>query len=125
MKDAFGVERGEISKAEKKATGGRRLTGIMFPGMHGAVAGKKGKKLKAAGNELGGYAAGTAASYGINRAISPAVINAAGKGNSKKAIALGGAAALGGMAAGVGATDYGVRRAQRKGHFKKQPKGSV
>jgi hypothetical protein len=36
------------------ATPGRYVTGALFPGVHGAVAGKKGHKLKAAGLEVGG-----------------------------------------------------------------------
>lgn len=57
---AFGVEHGEFSKADRShATPGRVLTGAFAPGFHGAVAGKKGKKLRAAGYEVGGGVAGT------------------------------------------------------------------
>jgi len=123
MQDPFGVY--EVSKAEKKATGGRRATGVLFPGIHGAVAGKKGKKLRAAGNELGGQAAGTAASYGIGAGAGRAASAFQAAGSPKKAGVVGTAGALAGLAAGVSATDYGVRRAQRKGHFKRQKKDSL
>jgi hypothetical protein len=57
---AFGVEHpgAEISKKAKQQppSAGRLASGAVFPGWHGAIAGKRGKarKLKAAGVELGG-----------------------------------------------------------------------
>lgn len=71
MLSAFGVDHGEISKKvehwttirDKEQGGvgaGRAVTGGFFPGVHGAIAGKKGKKLKAAGHELAGSVVGTA-----------------------------------------------------------------
>lgn len=59
---AFGVEHGEFSKADqhgKDATIGRLVTGGVLPGAHAATAGRKGKKLRAAGYELGGAVAGS------------------------------------------------------------------
>lgn len=47
--DAF-----EISKRNRNTSLGRDVTGAMFPGIHGAVAGKPGHKVKAAAYELGG-----------------------------------------------------------------------
>lgn len=63
---AFGVDHGyEISKSKKNpqppASVGRVVTGTMFPGIHGAIAGKKGSKLKAAGTEFGLGTAGMVA----------------------------------------------------------------
>ena len=55
---AFGVEHGEVYKAAEhwtkgsNASAGRLAAGALVPGIHGAVAGKKGKKLKAAGHEF-------------------------------------------------------------------------
>jgi hypothetical protein len=72
--DAFGVARDDlVAKADKKnATSGRLATGALFPGVHGAVAGKPGKKLKAAGTELGiGLAGGM-----LGHAIHPAAATA-------------------------------------------------
>jgi hypothetical protein len=47
---------------EPKASAGRYVTGGLFPGFHGAIAGEKGdkRKLKAAGLELGGWFIGSA-----------------------------------------------------------------
>jgi hypothetical protein len=65
---AFGVDHGGISKSfkqtardiktEKHATHGRIAAGAVFPGFHAAAAGKRGKKLRAAGNEVGGAMVG-------------------------------------------------------------------
>lgn len=64
---AFGVEHEGISKAAKKdtddlwhsnATPGRHVATQLVPGIHGAVAGRKGKKLEAAGAEFGGALVG-------------------------------------------------------------------
>lgn len=41
-------------RPKKPASTGRVLTGAFFPGWHGAIAGKKGHKLKAVGYEVGG-----------------------------------------------------------------------
>ena len=57
---AFGVEHGEISKAkngDQMSTGRMVATGLFAP-VHGAVAGRPGKKLRATGNEMGGSVAG-------------------------------------------------------------------
>lgn len=70
MESAFGVNHGEeISKDnrgflkdiknEKHATTGRHLAGGAFPGYHAAFAGKKGKKLRAAGHEILGATIGS------------------------------------------------------------------
>jgi len=67
MQSAFGVDHGEFSKGyykdmrdEKHATHGRLAAGALLPGYHGAVAGKRGKKLRAAGSEVGGAFLGSA-----------------------------------------------------------------
>lgn len=86
----------KINKAEEpKASTGRYVTGALFPVIHGAVAGKKGRKLRAIGNTVGGGLAGGALGTVI------AGPRGAGVGS------LAGAAA-------------GVHRAQSKGHYKKQ-----
>lgn len=62
---AFGVKHTEISKAndsKEYASPQRLAAGAAFPGVHGAVAGRKGRKLRAAGNELGGGLVGGVAS---------------------------------------------------------------
>lgn len=64
MIDAFGIERPDlVSKADDRSSGSasaaRLVGGGLLPGAHGAVAGRKGKKLKAVGHELGGAAVGT------------------------------------------------------------------
>jgi hypothetical protein len=70
---AFGVDHGgEFSKADNKKpkTGpsvGRVATGTLFPGWHGAIAGKKGKKLEAAGSGLGHSIGGSLAGAALTR----------------------------------------------------------
>jgi hypothetical protein len=97
-----------VGKADReRASTGRLALGTAFPGYHGAVAGRKGRKLRAAGNEYGGAAAGAAPGYGVM---------AAGlKRGSGRTVAAGYGATLAGSVAGANA---GTRRAQRKGHYK-------
>ena len=58
MESAFGVDHGDFSKKKEHWThgsnmsAGRAVTAGLFPGTHGLIAGKKGKKLKAAGHEF-------------------------------------------------------------------------
>lgn len=63
----FGISKGFLSNKDKEnikrtvtptASVSRLATGAFAPGIHGAVAGKKGKKLKAVGHELVGATAG-------------------------------------------------------------------
>jgi hypothetical protein len=104
---AFGVDDSRISKAdEKKATGGRIATGAIVSGWHGAAAGKKGKKLRAMGNEVGGSALGSAAGSTLGAVVS--------RGKSTGALA---GSMIGSYAGGAG----GTVRAQRMGHYKPQP----
>lgn len=65
--NAFGISKGFLNDQDKekikrtitpKASVSRLATGTFAPGIHGAVAGKKGKKLKAVGHELVGATAG-------------------------------------------------------------------
>lgn len=49
-----GHEAFEISKRTRDTSLGRDVTGALFPGIHGAIAGKPGHKVKAAAYELGG-----------------------------------------------------------------------
>lgn len=97
----WGVNHGdEVAKADtkqKEATPGRYATGMVFPGFHGAVAGRKGKKLRAAGNEFGLATVGGIAGAGLTR----------------------------GSHLGTTAGQYlgaagGVHRSQRKGYYKPQ-----
>lgn len=117
--DAFGVgPADEVSKAEKKASAGRQALGGAFPGIHGAIAGKKGHKLRAVGNELGGATAGGVAGFGagaiggmlVGRKLGGRV--GAGVGSS-----IGGTVGsqIGNLAGGVA----GTKRAQKMGHYKK------
>lgn len=61
----FGISK----KKQPDATAGRLATGAFFPGWHGAIAGKKGGKLKAAGTETGLAAAGTLVAPGLGTAF--------------------------------------------------------
>lgn len=108
---AFGVDHGEVSKAEeKKASAGRHAAAQFFPGAHGLAAGKPGKALRAAGHELGGNLGGTL----VGGAVGGLTRNPA-------------AAGLGGIAGSTVGTSMGVSSAQRKGYYraqKKKKKGS-
>lgn len=115
-KSAFGVEHGDsISKAQQKASTGRQALGTVFPGYHGLAAGKKGHKLRAAGNEIGGRIAGAA----VGQAAAAPLV-AAGLGHATKPAGI--AALAGGTAITAGSTLYGgvkgTQRAQRLGHYK-------
>lgn len=97
-----------VAKREDKASLGRQAAGAYFAGAHGAVAGKKGKKLRAAGNELGGAFGG-----GIGGGLAATALT---RGKSPAASQLGTAAGswAGGMA--------GVRSAHNKGYYKPMKK---
>jgi hypothetical protein len=85
-KDAFGVEK-------REGSGGRDVAAAAFPGWHGAIAGKKGRKVRAFANEAVGATLGGAAGSVIGGPI------------------VGGAGAMAGGFAGG-------RRNQKKGHLK-------
>jgi hypothetical protein len=103
--------RSEIVAKQEKASGGRLAAGGVFPGYHGAFAGKKGHKLRAVGNEVAGNIVGGTAG-GLAASI-------ATRGKSM------GAARIGTSAGGVAGGVVGTARAQRKGHFKVQKNDSV
>jgi hypothetical protein len=112
-KSAFGVEH-EISKSAVDPTTGkspslgrRALASTPYASVaHPFVAGKKGKKLRAAGNQIGGgIGLGTAA--GIAAGV-------ATRGRSKGAVT---AASMGGA---FGGQQLGLNRNQRKGYLKPQ-----
>lgn len=102
---AFGVDHGsEFSKADppqKKMSTGREVTGTLFGGWHGAVAGKKGKKLGAAGTGFGAGIGGSAAG-----AVGAGLLTR-GKGTQ-----------LGSQAGALGGNNWAVRRNQAKGRLK-------
>lgn len=104
----FGIEHADINKADKKqpkASAGRLATAAAFSPIHGLVAGKKGRKLRAGGNELAGGFIGSAPGQIMTRSSNPKV-KAAGS--------------LVTTAGGIGGTIAGAQRAQRMGHFKTQ-----
>lgn len=122
-KSAFGVEHGDsISKAaptkpktQKPASAGRQAAGTLFPGWHGAFAGKKGHKLRAAGNELGGRIGGAL----VGQAAAAPLV-AGGLAHATRPAGM--AALAGGTGISVASTLYGgvkgTQRAQRMGHYK-------
>lgn len=87
-----------------KPSGGRVATGALVPGIHSVVAGKKGYKARALGNELGGNLLGGAAGGIVGGALTR------GRGASA-------GAAVGSLAGG----GLGTASAHRKGYLKKQP----
>ena len=119
-KSAFGVEHGDsISKAaptkQKKASTGRLALGTALPGYHGLAAGKKGHKLRAAGNEIGGRIGGAV----VGQAAAAPLV-AGGLAHATRPAGI--AALAGGTAITAGSTLYGgvkgTQRAQRMGHYK-------
>lgn len=112
--DPFELEQTAIAKAANKneSTTGRKVTAALFPGYHGAIAGKKGRKVKAFGNEYlraaGGGMAGQVAGAGLGAAVT--------RGKSQGAM-LGGAVA-GGMGGSATGAVIGNNVNQRKGHLK-------
>lgn len=107
-----GLFSGLEKKEQPRPSRGRQLTGVAFPGLHGAVAGKPGKKLRAAGNEYGGSLAG---SFAGSLAGQAATLHA------KSPITRGLVASAGALGGAVEGSRRGVLRAQRKGQYKKEP----
>lgn len=104
MYSAFGVDHGEFAKADNKvhqSSPGRKALAVLAPDVHPLVAGKKGKKLRAFGNELGGAAAG----HFAGRVIGAATHNAT-------------AMEVGGLAGAGGGALMGLHRNERKGYLK-------
>lgn len=102
---AFGVDHGDFAKADKQS-GGRRILTSAFPGYHAGIAGKKGKKLRAVGNELGGGVAGGAAGQLAGLAASRGRSTALAGGLS--------------MAGAITGSQMGGNRNQRKGYLKSE-----
>jgi hypothetical protein len=124
MESAFGIDHGEISKAKDKYDGhgapttGRRLAGHFGYGFHGAVAGKKGKKLRATGTEVAG-AAGGAVGGNLGGRLAGAVLSR----GHPVAASIGGS--LGSLGGGIAGSQGAVNRLQRKGYYKKQKPGAM
>ena len=116
---AFGIDHGEsFSKKEardpntgKKPSAGRRALASYDPGLHSIVAGRKGKKTRAVGNELGGSALGSIGGAGLGGGIGALATRGKGPG------ALIGAA-TGSIAGSIGGSQAGLNRNQRKGYLK-------
>lgn len=107
---AFGIDHGEISKATdpntgKKPSAGRRVLASAYPVFHGAAAGKKGKKLRAVGNEYGGSLAGGTAGGLAGAALTRG-----------RALGVYGGA-IGG---GITGSQLGLNRNQKKGYLKRE-----
>lgn len=106
----------ELSKRKvEKETGssgtpsvGRTVAGTLFAPVHGAVAGRKGKKIEAAGSEAIGTMAGGVAGRLVGAGVGAAV---------KRPME---GAALGGLAGAVGGGGLGVRHANKSGYYKVQ-----
>lgn len=122
MLSFWGVDHGdEVSKSaglpdkynrNGSPSAGRRVSGTVFSGYHGLGAGKKGKKIRAAGNEFGGTVAGSLAGGAA------AGLATAGRVKNPKALyGLTFGASTGGAVAG---SQLGVNRNQRRGYYKPQ-----
>lgn len=122
MYSYWGIDHGEvISKAKKKdkynghgaPTAGRRVMAHLGGPFHGAVAGKKGKKLEAsviqAGGGLGGSIAGQSAGALTGLAL--------GRGNPTAATI---GAGLGGAAGAITGNQMALNYNQRSGKLKRQ-----
>lgn len=122
----WGVEHGEsISKAEPmkpkkpqtaQPSAGRRFLASAFPAPHAAIAGRKGKKLRATGNATVGTIAG-----GYGGALAGAGMGAL-LSRGKNPAALSSGAIGGAYAGGVGGSQMALNRNQRKGYMKKEPR---
>jgi hypothetical protein len=111
---AFGVDHGsEIAKAAvdpktgKKPSAGRRVlaSAPYTNAVHPFVAGKKGKKLRSAGNQIGGIAVGGLAGGLAGSALA--------RGNP-----VGGA--VGSLGGSIAGGQVGLNRNQRKGYLKRE-----
>lgn len=100
------ISKADPANPQPKASAGRLVAGGAFGGLHGAVAGKKGKKLRATGNAAGGALGG-----GI---VGGGAAALATRGRSL------GAMQLGQSAGAVSGAIAGTRRNQRKGYLKPQ-----
>jgi hypothetical protein len=120
MISAFGVDHGGISKADDKygkhgaPSAGRRATAHFFPGWHGAIAGKKGKKLRSGASQVGAGIGGSVAGQLAGGALGAA----ATRGRSVGAVH--GAATVGGLGGAVTGSQLNLNRLQRKGYLKKE-----
>lgn len=103
--DPFEIAKGNLTRSD--ASVGRHVSTQLFAPVHGLVAGKKGHKLRAAGNEIGGAVGGTVAGGAIGALATRGSVGGRAAGQ------------LAGQVAGVMA---GVNRAQNKGHYKAQVK---
>ena len=116
---AFGIDHGVVSKLDygegKKPSGGRKVlasapyTSVVHP----FVAGKKGKKARSAGNQIGMGAAG-----GLGGSLAGQAVGAiASRGNRGATM---GAGIVGGAGGGIYGSQRGLARNTRKGYLKKE-----
>lgn len=117
---AWGVEHGEdIAKAWDKTSGEKQsmtraaVAGLAMPGLHGAMAGRKGKKLRSFGSELGGATVGAAGGRVAGMAAGALT-------RSPEAVKAGGV--WGSAAGGTVGTALGARHNYRRGYLKGSPK---
>jgi hypothetical protein len=115
--DPFEVSKKDAT-TQPKASRGRMAAGTLLPGYHGAIAGRQGKKLRAAGNEVGRGMAGTVLG-GTAGALAGAAVGSRLGPEGKAAGALTGYYA-GGTTGGYMGTHSGTKAAQRKGYYKPQ-----
>jgi hypothetical protein len=108
MESAFGIDHGEVVS---KIGTVPLLTGGY--GIHGAVSGKKGKKVRASANE--GLGAGVGGTVGAG--LTGAAIGLATRGRASLPTLMG-AGALGGAAGGVAGGQMGYKRNKRKGYLR-------
>lgn len=111
--DPFEIEK----KKEPEATASRKALGTFAPGIHGAIAGKHGRKLKAVGNEYGGAAIGTAGGT-VAGGLAGAALGAATRKPEAALMAGGVGSYVGGVGGSLAGSHAGTKRAQRKGHYK-------
>lgn len=102
-----------VSKAQNKLNSenwspGRAVTTTAFAGPHGLLMGKKGKKLRAAGNEVGGAVAG-----GLGGQLAGGAVGLLG-GREGARIGSG----LGGFGGSVAGGVMGGRRSAKKGYYR-------
>jgi len=102
--DPFELSKKKDHKSKGNPSTGRAVTSALFPGIHGAVAGRKGHKVDAAGNELVGSIAGGTVGQMAAIPFGPAAMG------------------VGGVAGNITGNTLGTRRANRMGYYKAQKK---
>lgn len=116
--DPFSEQMVVVEKLDNRKTNSNRMAlGLAFPGVHGAIAGRKGKKLRSGGRELGEALGGGF----VGREVGAAAGIGAAALTRRPAHAFQAARAgmiVGGNVGGYGGAYHATRSLDRKGYYK-------